>query len=802
MLKSLNFICLGILCLFLIGLSPLLGQTTYNISGIVKATHSGEPLPHATIKVKGTKLGTYTNTDGLFTILNVPKKEATALTITYLGYIEKEIPLATDFSGGQLNIELESSEYVLEEVVIATGARSVARSSGISQISVNPAQIQNLPSLGERDIFRTLQLMPGISGSNEASSGLYVRGGTPDQNLILLDGFTVYHVDHFFGFFSAFNANAIKDVQLYKGGFEAKYGGRLSSVVELTGKQGNTREFDLDAGVGFLSGNLSVEIPLGNRGSILLAGRHSYPGINNGMFGKVFDLFIQAPENQNVVATPSFQFYDANAKITLLPTEKDVVAISFYTGQDDLDNSRVIDVNRVRETRNGQAGSIIHNEISDLIKWGNRGISGKWSRKWNERWYSNAVLGYSNYFSFRDQRADGEVTIIRPDTMISRAINNQSIEDNDVVDLTLRLDNEFKLSTTNSLELGTQISAFDISYKYTRNDTTEILNRADKGNLYAFYLQDNWKPFDGFEVKAGIRSTYFQPTQQWYWAPRASASYALEGGLTFKAAWGRYYQFSNRVVREDVLNGSRDFWVLADGNEIQVGDAWHYIAGISYEWDKFLIDVEVYEKQMSGLSEFSLRFSQQGRRQGGQQAEEYFFTGTGVSRGLEVLLQKTKGKHTGWVSYTLGEVVHDFPDISDYKYYALHHQLHELKIVQSLQLGNFNLSGTWVYASGKPYTAPGGLYEITTLNGDEYDYINVGSKNAERLPSYQRLDFSASYDFKIKKSGAKLGLSVFNLLNRRNVWYREFEIAGNELIETDFELLGFTPNLFLNFYLR
>ena len=590
-----------------------------------------------------------------------------------------------------------------------------------------------------------------------------------------------------------------------KGGFEAKYGGRLSSVVDLTGKQGNTKEFDMDVGLGLLSGNLSLEIPLAGKGSIILAGRHSYPGLNNGIFNKIFDLFIQDPENQNLTTDPTFQFYDANAKITLLPSEKDVVAISFYNGQDDLDNSREINVDRTRETPRGIRGAIVQNNISDELAWGNWGLSGKWSRKWNDRWYSNVVLAWSNYFSQRDQRANGTSMVYRQDTVIERQLGGGFIEDNDVQDVTLRIDNEIKLSTDHTLELGAQLTQNDISYLYTQNDTTEVLRRNDLGNQYAFYVQDVWTPVEGLELKLGLRTTYFSPTQEWYTEPRINATYELGKGLKLKAAWGQFYQFTNRIVREDVLNGSRDFWVLADGEEVNVGEATHYIAGISYETKDFLFDVEAYQKDLRGLSEFSLRFSTQqgGRGQGREtEANEFFYAGTGVARGVEFLIQKTRGAYTGWASYTLSEVVHDFPDLSDFPYYALHHQLHEFKLVQSIEWKRWTLSGSWIYASGKPYTAPGGIYELTTLNGDPYSYVGVGSKNAEQLPAYHRLDLSLSREFRIKRSDLQLGLSIFNFYNRRNVWYKEFTVEGNELIENDFLLLGTTPNLFLNFSLK
>ncbi|MEL6926825.1 MAG: Plug domain-containing protein, partial [Bacteroidota bacterium] len=230
--------------------------------------------------------------------------------------------------------------------------------TGISKMSISPAALATLPSFGEKDVFRSLQLLPGISGSNESSSGLFVRGGTPDQNLILFDGFTVYHVDHLFGFFSAFNANAIKDVQLYKGGFGAKYGGRLSSVVELTGKDGNSEQFNVGVGLSLLSVNAFAEVPLfKGKGSLLLAGRRSF---QSGFYSNIFDAFTEANATNATNANggggrfaqlevqPNSYFYDLNARISFRPTSKDVLALSFFNGQDNLDNSRNIDESALR----------------------------------------------------------------------------------------------------------------------------------------------------------------------------------------------------------------------------------------------------------------------------------------------------------------------------------------------------------------------------------------------------------------------------------------------------------------------
>ena len=248
-------------------------------------------------------------------------------------------------------------------------------------------------------------------------------------------------------------------------------------------------------------------------------------------------------------------------------------------------------------------------------------------------------------------------------------------------------------------------------------------------------------------------------------------------------------------MREDVTQGSRDFWLLANDQTNPVSRATHYIAGLSYETDTYLFDVEYYEKDMTGLSEFSLRFSNPGRD---PTEGQLFFEGTGIARGVEFLLQKKVGDFTGWVSYTLGEVVHNFPDLSENAFYALHDQRHELKLVGSYNLGSWTFASTWIYATGKPYTAPYGEYALTLLDGSNYRYISVGEKNAFRLPDYYRLDLSASVNFNLFKAKANTGLSIFNFYNRDNIWYKEFEVSEGEVIETDVNLIGFTPSLFFN----
>ncbi|MCF6358065.1 MAG: TonB-dependent receptor [Draconibacterium sp.] len=249
------------------------------LTGVVKNAESGETLPSANIIVKGTSIGTTSNVDGFFTLLNLPGKKFT-LNVFYVGCHPLEIDVNLDYFEGRLEIKMQPSNIEIEEVfVTAKSYKMMKATEGVSSVRVSPMDLKTLPSFGQVDIFRSLQLLPGISGTNESSSGLYVRGGTPDQNLVLLDGMTVYNVDHFFGFFSAFNADAIKDIKMYKGGYPAKYGGRISSVVDLTGKTGDPNKFHMSGGVNLLDAHTTIEVPLGGKGSILLAGRRSYTDV-------------------------------------------------------------------------------------------------------------------------------------------------------------------------------------------------------------------------------------------------------------------------------------------------------------------------------------------------------------------------------------------------------------------------------------------------------------------------------------------------------------------------------------------
>lgn len=787
----------------------------FNLNGIIKDANSGETLPFATVLVKGTNIGASANVDGQFTLLKVPT-DTVLLVTQFLGYRTNYFRLEPDMDFSQIQIKLtDLSQQLAEVVVVAEQEEQLLKAStGISRVTVAPAQLNYLPSFGEKDVFRSLALLPGISGTQENSSGLYVRGGTPDQNLILFDGFTVYHVEHLFGFFSAFNSHAIKDVQLHKGGFKSKFGGRLSSVVELTGKDGNSEQFNTGFGLSLLSVNAFAEAPLFNgKGSFLVAGRRSF---QSNFYSNLFDAFTEANQSEDTggfpaggagalfgrqEVQPNSFFYDLNAKVTYKPTSKDVLALSFYNGQDKLDNSRLTDNSSFSGGPFGGGGlnfNFQSNNI-DLTQWGNWGGSLKWSRKWSDRFYTNAHASYSNYFSERDW--SNETSIERSDTTLT--LSTGSYEFNNLKDFTIKIDNELKVSQQNQLEFGVQSTYNDIEYVFTQNDTTTVLNRKDEGLTTAVYLQDKHTFFNQLILTGGLRGTYYSVNQKFYLEPRASFSYLLSERIKLKGAYGQFNQMATRIVREDIQQGSRDFWLLADDERVPVAYAEHFIAGISYETPAFLFDIEAYHKNMEGLSEYTTRLSTSGFGPNRSlNYEELFYTGTGVARGLEFLLQKKKGQLTGWIGYTLGAVLYDFEAFGEEPFHANQDQTHELKVVGTYKLKQWTFGATFIYATGKSYTAPTGFYELSYLDGTSQDFFEVSNKNALRLPDYHRFDISATYDMNWGQSKASMGISLFNLYNRSNVWYKEYEVIEGELLETNVSLLNFTPSLFFTWSLR
>ena len=792
------------------------GDTAHSvrIEGTVRAP-DGSVLPGATVHIFGTRLTTTTEGDGRYTLAftHVPARLTVVVDLdNYRGddrVVEIDGPLTT-------TVDFTLTPAFASEVVVIAEVPMLNTADDISRIRLAPEQIAVLPSLGERDIFRAFQLLPGVSGSHETSSGLYVRGGTPDQNRIEYDGFRVYHVDHLFGYFSAFNMDAVEKVELSKGGFEAQHGGALSSVMQITGKSGRLNRAAGSVGASLLSFNGTVETPLLNhKGSALLAVRRSFQGP---LYNRILNLFDNNAATWRAQSTgprggaggrfatfdsqPSSNFYDINGKVLLNRSPDETMFLSLYRGNDNLDNSRSLELpegllDRLRERGIDPAerGLDLNSsfDITDVRDSGNIGVGFVWSRQWNSRVQSDVSLGYSRFNDVRDRSAR------------VGSNNNPAAEDNSVEDLAFKASVPITLGVGHTLEGGIEVTSNDIAYGFQsgaigprggETPLADVLNQSEQGRLTALFLQDRWLLGSRLLVVPGVRLTRFDRTSTSYTEPRLAATYFVSDRFKLKAAAGRYHQFTNRITREDVLQGNREFWSLANGTTVPVAQATHLIGGGAYERGDLLIDVEVFTKDLSDLTQFAPRLTTASDE---IDYDDFFYHGEGTVRGGEVLVQKRTGRHTGWVAYTLSKVEELFPGLEPDPFPATHDQRHELKIVNLFEVGKWHLSETWVYASGKPYTEPVGLEPVALPFGGTIDRVVAGAKNGSRLPDYHRLDLALSREVPLGDSRRGIfSLTLFNAYNRQNTWYKEFNVVEGEIVENNIQLMGLTFNASLS----
>ncbi len=367
-------------------------------------------------------------------------------------------------------------------------------------------------------------------------------------------------------------------------------------------------------------------------------------------------------------------------------------------------------------------------------------------------------------------------------------------EENEVEDLTIHLDTSLQLPWKATLGFGGQYTGSRVQYDFIRNRGDTVSGGMGLGgdaSTTALYGEHQWLPTPELDITLGLRATAYGGTDESYWEPRLSAEYSLTEGIRLKAAWGVHHQFVKRIENEDILEGSRDFWVLTDST-LAPGRAEHRILGAGWENERYLIDLEAYAKELDGVTQFSTRY----RTRPDQEYGELFFSGTGSARGVEILAQKKRGALTGWISYTLGEVQYALDGFNEgEEFYASQDQHHEVKTVGTYHTGRWTFSGTWVYGSGKPYTTPESQYVLQLLDGTEMSYIHVGEKNGDRLPAYNRVDVAASWGFRNELFSGEISLSVFNALGNDNIWYRQFDLSQNPMLVTDVTTLPFTPSI-------
>ena len=363
-------------------------------------------------------------------------------------------------------------------------------------------------------------------------------------------------------------------------------------------------------------------------------------------------------------------------------------------------------------------------------------------------------------------------------------------QDNTVEDFTARYDAEILSGKNNKFEFGFELTKSDVDYLFVRDDTLTIVNTKQKSDLYSGYFSYDLNSVKNLNLKVGLRANRYELTDKNYFSPRFQADYSFFKNFKVKVGYGIHYQFVKQIIGENVTSRSRDFWLLSENANVNVGESIHYIAGISYENDNWLFDTEFFYKEISNLTEFSLRFQSAG-------LSNLFFNGSGIAKGFETLIQKKINKYTGWISYTFTDAENTYPLLNDGNPFpAPQIQRNEFKVFNNYEINGWNFSASFIFGSGQTFTEPSYKYNISLLDESSLTFIGVGPKNGSLLPDYHRLDISAHHVFNInKKAKGDIGLSIFNLYNRLNVWYYEYQFDYVPYERQIKKYLGIVPNI-------
>ncbi len=726
--------------------------TGNSLSGFVRDKETGETLVGASVFLKKTAFGNRTNKSGFFSITNIPQGDFT-MVVSYLGYQIFEKPVKFKLNETvKLNIDLNPIKIKSEQVVVTADRDVEKRNISISKVDVPVQQLKEIRIGGEADLFRALQYLPGILTISQISSGLYVRGGSPDQNLILLDGSIVYNPTHLFGFFSTFNTDAIKDVELIKGGFNAEYGGRLSSVLEITQKDGNANKFEGKGSIGAISSRLSLEGPVGN-GSWFIGGRRTY-----------LDLIKQFIDDDPENPIPDFGFYDVNAKITQNITENDKVSLSGFLTKDNFSFSGSgIDFNMD-----------VGNQLGAL----------NWTHIFSSDLFSRTNFSYTRYSSgFTGEQSDYY-------TMFKNSIE----------DFTLRSEIEWFTNESITHKFGFQTTnrSFAIIQNFTgeRDSTSSAATDAAITNInikdwnHSFFGQVNYLINDLTSIQTGIRFDCWNLKDEFTIDPRLAIRYQLFDNISVKFGWGIYHQ--NLRLLSDQNFSFFDTWLPSDST-VPISKSNHYILTFETEpINGYDFNFDLYYRTFNGISELN-RFALQGTT-----ARDVFFVGNGYSYGFELFAQKKYGKLTGWFGYAYGFVISQFDEINNGKEFnPKYDRRHDMKLVVNYEINDSWVVGAnFIFQSGQPYTGATSRVRVG-LDGQSYGQNKIVSSDLYglRLPPSHQLNINATYSFKTFGQPSALILDIYNVYNRRDIWFRFYNTRDDLTTVEDIRLLPIIPSI-------
>lgn len=735
-----------------------LSAQTYTISGYISDKASEEMLISANLYDFVSSSGTVTNTFGFYSI-TLPAGDVN-IRASYIGFtdINTAFTLSQDTT---INFQLPSSVEI-DEIVIKADKASEGRieeRTQMSSVEVPIEQIKKIPALlGEVDVIKALQLLPGVQSGGEGSSGLYVRGGSPDQNLILLDGVPVYNANHLFGFFSVFNADAIKDVKLIKGGFPARYGGRLSSVLEINLKEGNKNEFHGEGSIGIVASKLTLEGPISENTSFIVSGRRTYIDL-------LAKPFIQSGfEEDGQEGGTGYYFYDLNAKINHKFSDRDRLYISTYTGKDKFYfESKELD-----------------QEPSDVIEfglgWGNVTTAIRWNHLITPKLFGNLTATYSNY----------EFNVL---SRFGEEYDNSSLNeefrleyDSGIRDFALKLDfdylpnpNHFIRFGINGINHNFNPGTFELGL--TDPDVVDFSTTVSQDKVSAqeisAYVEDDMQLFEGFKMNAGLHASTFLVQEKSYYSiqPRISMRYLLDNGIAIKGSFATMAQYIHLLSNEGI-GLPTDLW-LPSTAKVKPQNSWQGAVGVAKTLnDTYEVSLEGYYKKMnnlisyqdgSGLFEFS-------------DWQDRLVTGQGDSYGIEAFIQKKKGRLSGWIGYTWSQSNRQFDDLNfgeEFPY--TYDRRHDISVVATYKISDkINFAGTWVYGTGNAVTLGNSNYRAlydsgTFRDGGTFTYYD--GRNNFRMNAYHRMDLGITYTRKKKNWDSIWSFGAYNAYNRKNPFF-------------------------------
>ena len=768
----------------------LLPQTEpyFIISGRVVDQLTNEPIPYSNIFIPSISLGDISNHDGIFSISNIYVATC-SLIVSYIGYESRKIGLSFP-NDDRKNYEIALIPKILssEEIsIFGTPKEFMDRSNNPGQVSFSPRHISTLPNLGEVDIFRSLQFLPGVQLGLGETSGLYIRGGSPDQNLVLLDWMPIYQTGHMFGFVSGISANAIKDIQVYKGSIPSKYGGRISSVIDLSCRSGNSMDPHGSLYGNLMSQGASAEIPIFKRGSYIVNYRSSNPSNRYSTLYTSIQKYVTGDDRFNLLTESASEENDQDAYYDIWSSYQDIIGrISLLISPDHrLTITHIDGVDSVLEDR-GYFGfnSILGSddvliEESNNIK--NKGIV--------MNCYSNWSPDYNSHFSLSRYNIKNSSLSLQSPKMSTDTypLINEVSTTNEFFDRSIRFHQQYKGIKDHSISTGLQETYFELIYKSINKDGTSNNSSFFKQNTFShsFFLEDEWRPFTYLEIRSGIRILYYDMVDnKFYQEPRLAIKYKMYRKLSLEASIGKHHQFVHHLTNRSTIQNN---WLLSS-DVIPITTSLNKHLGINWDDLKYIISLSAYKRSMNDLFRFEdfptiFEYS----------VNSKIILGSGEKNGIEFIIRKKNGAIRGWVSYHFNQTEYKFPYFNNgQSFLANHDKSHELKTVAIARIWNIDITANWVFSSGGLYTDINNMY---VEPGSGYEINTTGNFNEKRLPPIHHLDIGISKSWKISPVVIDVGFSIYNIYNKNNVSHKRYNPYTSQLSISNISMFGMTPSI-------